>query len=113
MDRQKQLLTQQRSQASLSPKLNSKDIHPSDSIDQKILYKLNNSIGSDLASVQYIDEDYIELEQEILSFCTKNAEKVILQLNKTLQEDKDRMLSISEQTTKQLKKLTNAKIAFG
>ena len=77
-----------------------------------MLLKLNNSIGSDLASIENIEEDQSEIETEILLFCTKHVEKVRNQLNKTLQEDKDKVISISDQTTKQLKKLTNAKIAF-
>ena len=57
-----------------------------------MLYRLNNSIGSDLASIENIEEDQSEIETEILLFCTKNLDKVKNQLNKALQEDREKVV---------------------
>ena len=38
--------------------------------------KLNNSMGSDLASIENTDDEYSEIEYEILQFCFKHVEKV-------------------------------------
>ena len=57
-----------------------------------MLYRLNNSIGSDLASIENIEEDQSEIETEILMFCTKHLDKVKNQLNKALQEDREKVV---------------------
>lgn len=57
-----------------------------------MLYRLNNSIGSDLASIENIEEDQSEIETEILLFCTKHLDKVKNQLNKALQEDREKVV---------------------
>ena len=72
--------------------------------------KLNNSLGSDLASIENTDEEHNGIEAEILNFCTKQVEKVRAQLNRAYTEDKE--VENSEETTKLMKKLTPAKLAL-
>ena len=72
--------------------------------------KLNNSLGSDLASIENADEEHNGMEAEILNFCTKQVEKVRAQLNRTHLEDKE--VKTSEETTKLMKKLALAKLAL-
>ena len=64
---------------------------------------MNNSLGSDLASIDNADEEHNSIEAEILNFCTKQVEKVRAQLNRTYLEDKE--VKTSEETTKLMKKL--------
>ena len=71
---------------------------------------MNNSLGSDLASVENTDEEHKGIEAEILDFCTRQAEKVKAQLNRVYQEDKE--VKTTEETTKLMKKLPPAKLAL-
>lgn len=90
--------------------MSKQNLFPADSIDQKLLLKLNNSLGSDLASIDNADEEHNSIEAEILNFCTKQVEKVRAQLNRTYLEDKE--VKTSEETTKLMKKLALAKLAL-
>ena len=72
--------------------------------------KLNNSLGSDLASIENTDEEHNCIEAEILNFCTKQVEKVRAQLNRAYLEDKE--VKTSEETTKLMKRLAPAKLAL-